>query len=267
MISNKNYFLKGNTSAKIVLISDIHYYNKKELPILNKVLNEIKKINPDYICIPGDITDESKVIYEQPLIDWISKLSSISKVIISLGNHEFYIDKSNNVFGLNHKLIDKIKNIKNVYLLDNESIVLNNINFIGVTLPISYYIDEENGLDITPYIYNFKTNKNNYNVLLCHTPMNIYKEDIIKKLGVDLILCGHMHGGITPNILRPILKNTGLASPKRKPFPKNCYGHLKKLDTDIIITSGIVKLSHENEYRLFNRFFSSEIVTITIKDK
>jgi len=95
-IINKNYNIKGSINTNIVLISDIHYYNKKDLIHLNKVLDNIKKIKPDFICIPGDLTDESNVYDEKYLVEWLNKLANISKVILTLGNHELYINRQKN---------------------------------------------------------------------------------------------------------------------------------------------------------------------------
>jgi len=261
-IINKIYNLKNKINAQIVLISDIHFYDENDLKRLNKVLHQIKKINPDYICIPGDLTDISNIKDENKLIDWLKELSNISKVIISIGNHEFYINKAKKIFGLNTKLLNKIKNINNLYLLDNENKIIDNINFIGLTIPMEYYYN--NNVDFNMCLKYIKTNKKYYNILLCHSPINISKKEIIYKIKVDLILCGHMHGGITPRILRPIFKNRGIISPRYKLFPKIAYGHLKINNTDIIISSGVTVISHINKYRFLSSLFSSEIVQIKI---
>lgn len=263
-IFNTNYNLKG-VNTNIVLISDIHYYSKDDIRHLNKVLDNIKKIKPKYICIPGDLTDESNIYDEDNLIEWLSKLSNISKVILSIGNHEFYIDKHKKIFGLNKNLYNKIRNIDNLYLLDNGNIRLDNINFIGATLPMNYYHDEDKKkIDIKKYIKKLNSYEDCYNVLLCHSPVNVCDEELLKKYNLNLILCGHTHGGITPKLLRPILKNRGLISPRKSLLPKVSYGHIKVNNTDIIITSGITIVSHINPFRILKKFFASEIVNITV---
>ena len=86
----------------------------------------------------------------------------------------------------------------------------------------------------------------------------------VKKYNLNLVLCGHTHGGITPKIFRPILKNRGLISPRKSILPKISYGHIKINKTDIIITSGITVVSHINPFRILKNFFASEIVEINI---
>ena len=48
-IVNKNYCIRGSIDKKIVLISDIHYKDKKDIKHLNKLFKNIKKVNPDFI--------------------------------------------------------------------------------------------------------------------------------------------------------------------------------------------------------------------------
>lgn len=259
-IINKNYNINSNLNRKIVLISDIHYENKEDIKKLNYILNNIKKIKPDYICIPGDIINKSQIDDEKDLINWLKKLSKITKVIISIGNHEFYVNKRNKVFDLNKSLFNKISQIDNLYLLDNKNIIIDNINFIGLTVPMEYYDENNNSKDFDKCLNNIKIDKKYYNILLSHSPINICNYEILKDMNIDLILCGHMHGGVVFNFLRPIFKNRGLVSPNKKLFPKIAYGYLKIANTNIIITSGIKVIP----YKSINKLFKSEIVSINI---
>ena len=266
-ITNKKYNIKGRINTNIILISDIHYYSKNDIIYLNKILNKISKLNANYIWISGDIIDQYNIKDEYCFIDWLKKLSSIAKTIISIGNHEYYIDKKTKKYGFNNKLFNKINNLNNIYLLDNKSVILDNINFIGLTLPIEYYYKYNESYDkFLGYINNINVNKKYYNVLLCHSPVNIINKEVVEKLNVDLILCGHMHGGMMPKIFRPILKRRGLISPSKKLFPKIVYGNIKINNTNIIITSGITVLSNLNCFKKFKNLFSGEIVKIKIYD-
>jgi len=113
------------------------------------------------------------------------------------------------------------------------------------------------------YIDTIKTNDKYYNILLCHSPINISKEEIINNINVDLVLCGHMHGGIVLRILRPIFKTGGFISPQKKLFPKYAYGNIKVNKTNIITTSGIKVLSKRYINKLTN-LFPSEIAIINL---
>ena len=185
MITNKKYNING-INTNIVLISDIHYYNKKDIKRLNKVYDNINKIKPNFICIPGDILDSAKISDIDLFISWLTKLSYISKIIITLGNHEYYVSKKESIFKLNEEHINKLSNINNVYLLRNNNIIIDNINFIGLELPIDYYMKYGESIEsFNDNIKNIKGNKKYYNILLCHSPVCVCNKDIINKLNVE----------------------------------------------------------------------------------
>ena len=258
-IINKFYNVNNKLGKNIVLISDIHYQDKKDIKVLNSLLDNIKKLKPDYICIPGDVTDESFIKDEEEFVNWLNKLSKVSKVIVSLGNHEFYIKKHKKIYGLNKELLKNISNIKNLYLLDNKNIIIDNINFIGLTIPVEYYKEIYKSDDLYKCLDNLNINKKYYNILLCHSPINICNKEILKNRNIDLILCGHMHGGIVPKCMRKIFKQRGLVSPNKRLFPKTVYGNIKIGNTNIIISSGIKVIP----FRIINKF-SPEVVNIKI---
>ena len=263
-IINKKYNLGDKLNKKIVLMSDIHYHSKNDIKRLNNVLDNIKKIKPNYICIPGDILDKANVFDFNLLIEWLKKLSSVTKVIVTLGNHEFYVKKSKNIYRLSDKHINKIKQIENLYLLNNENKIIDDINFIGLVLPIEHYmINLEDEEEFKKYIKNIKSNKKYYNILLCHSPVNISKKEILDKINVELVLCGHMHGGMVPDFLRFLFGTKGLISPQKRLFPKNVYGRIKVENKNVIITSGI-KILSESHFPFFINAFSSEIVEINV---
>lgn len=263
-IVNKTYNLGSNLNKSIVLISDLHYYDEKQLKHFNNILNNIKKLKPDYICITGDIIDTAKIPNFKGIEKWLEKLATITKVIMVLGNHEYYINRPKDIYGLNDDYINKIKNIENLYLLDNNNLILDNINFIGLSLPIEHYMfEKESEEDFKKYMQNIKSKEEYYNILLCHSPINIVKDNIIKDIDVDLILCGHTHGGVVPWFLRGIFGTNGIISPSKSLFPKKCYGRIKKDNKNIIITSGITMLA-PSHLKLVNKSLYSEVVKINL---
>lgn len=258
-------------SNKIVLISDIHYHNKKDLNKLNKVLEKINSLKPNYICILGDTCDQAKILDEDILIDWLQRLSKISKVIMVYGNHDIALYDTNN-FYLNEKLFNKVKKIKNLELLDNNIKEENGICFVGTKLDYDYYYKlKENSKEFIRHYNSFikKLSSNNYNILLTHSPIALTQEGTIKELNdyknIDLILCGHMHGGMVPEILRPIFKTRGILGPnKKKLFIKNAYGNFKIENISFMVSSGITKLSNVSRINFLDVLFRPEIVLIDI---
>lgn len=269
---NKFYFTKyevsSSTNKRIVLISDIHYYNKKMSSLLENIYLNINSVKPDYICIPGDFIDERNIYDEEIFLNFLKKIGSICPVVISIGNHEAKT-KHDHLDRLNMFFMNQIDKIENIHLLNNTSWVHENIRFTGLTLPYDSYMETRESSKVVWDTLNEKfdkgVRKDKFNIVLSHSPYCLLYENVkTHKLyqNADLVLCGHTHGGLTPPSLYRIL-NHAFISPERHLFPKNSYGYLKEEKT--IVSSGITKLSHMNPFRYFNFLFSSEIVIIELK--
>lgn len=259
-------------NTRIVLLSDIHYYEKKDLYKLEKLTEHLLKLKPDYITIVGDLLDEAFVFDLEYLYDWIKNTSKYVSIIISIGNHDLLIDE-NFETGFNKEFFQKLKKIPKVEVVDDNTYQENDICFLGLTLPAAYYYQEKEPKDqlIAHMNSTFPVvDKNKFHVLLCHTPLMIAKKDVLEQLKIkkqlDLILCGHTHGGITPEFLKPILKGIGLISPFRTLFFKYAYGYIKRENTNVIISSGVTKASHRNRFRKLDSLFAREITVIDIKN-
>jgi Predicted phosphohydrolases len=264
-----------NIKKRIVLLTDIHFFNKREKLYLDKITEELKKIEYDYLCISGDLVDLSFIKEEELLIEWIKDVASIAKVIISLGNHDLTDNRKTHEFNFNGELYKKIRKIKNVKVIDNEVYVDSNIRFIGLTLPIDYYYKyNENKNYFMRYVNNTfpVAYKDKYNILLCHTPVPVVDKETLDKTrlfsNIQLILCGHMHGGLTPKCFRGILKGRGIIGPFLNIFPKNTYGIIKNSDEQaVVISSGITTASHVNMFSFMDSFFIKEITVIDLVSK
>ena len=266
---NKEYYrIDSKYNKRIILLSDIHYFSKKIIPDLYNILESIKNLKPDYICFSGDIVDDKNIKDKDLLITWFKDLSKIAKVFIGLGNHEFYFNHETEKT-YDKELFDKIDRIKNAYLLDNKVHSTNGINFIGVTIPNDYY---DNGEDNTDLIY-FMNKKypylsKGYNIMLIHSPYQVARASVLEKIkcykDIDLILSGHMHGGLTFNFLKKCLKGRGFVTPQKGMFKKYCYGKYKIDNTNVIISSGVTKLSKSHKIGIFSFLYKSEITVIDI---
>lgn len=261
-------------NKKIVLLTDIHYYKKSDMNKLNKLYNYLNELDYDYLCISGDFIDVGNIREEHLIIEWINKLADKSKIIIGLGGHDIVKDMKVKQYYYNSSFFDKIDEIDNVYLLDNKDYVVDNIRFIGLTLPLDYYYKyNENTNYFKRFVNNtFDEFKDMYNILLCHTPIpftsNIDYHDIKLLRNVNLVLSGHMHAGIVPLFLRKKMKGTGIFSPgKRGMFPQEAYGIYKKGNMDLVISSGVTKASHTNPLPILDKFFDIEVTEIYLKGK
>lgn len=118
------------------ILSDIHLEFAKYQYIPSK--------NANIVIDAGDLcSQESNIEYKA--IDHIKEILKHDKILIYVpGNHEYYNGDYKN------KIEFKNENLRNFYLLDNKSIILNGIKFVGSTLwsnvneYISYYVNDTN---------------------------------------------------------------------------------------------------------------------------
>ena len=247
---------------KIVQISDLH---NRSFGIDNDILLEkIDKLKPNIICITGDLIDSTNKDFSiaLKLIDELSRKYQVYNII---GNHEQKV-MINKYKELYKDYFKQLKS-KNIISLENEKVKIqignDFINIYGLVVPYKYY----------PYLFNKnyknkkldfnkndiekqlgKINNKEYNVLLAHTPFFF---EGYSNWGADLVLAGHVHGGI---IRLPI--KGGLLSPNREFFPKYDLGEYNIDKSTMILTKGL------GGSRMIPRVnCKPEIVEITLKCK
>lgn len=255
-------------------IGDIHYNETTSAKKLEYIKYAIEDAHPDYIFITGDLLDRPKITKNKEkiklLVSWLNSLGNIAKVFISLGNHDIILEED-------YKFFNKLNDINNIYVLNNQSYEDENVFISGFTLPTNYYYniekheDEDALLETLQNNFNLVTNlpKKKYKVALIHSPILLSEKKVIEKLKeYDLILSGHMHNGLIPRILDKIIKNNyGLISPDKRFFAKNTRGKIKTKYYTIIITGGITKLSPSSTKILskLNGLYPISINKITVK--
>jgi len=275
-IINSNNTLKDIT---IIHLADIHFNINTKEDTLNKLKEEIHKNNPDYIIITGDLIDTPSIIKNNKiniLLNFLSDIKNISKVIISLGNHDIITDKD-------YLFFKKINDIKNIYVLDNEKYQDEFIYIAGFTLPSNYYynITRKESIEVLiEYLDNHKKLISNLpkelpKVALIHSPLNITDNYVLNKLqNYDLILSGHTHNGMVLDCFEKLfVGNSGLIAPNKNLFPKIVKGKIEKYLNNhlitIIINGGITKLSKSSAKTLskLNFLYNMSINKIIIKKR
>lgn len=273
-----------NTNAKknmtIVHIADIHFNTNSNPNRLKRISNYINKINADYVMITGDILDEPKIVNDEDkireLVVFLTDIAKESKVFISLGNHDIVYDRGYTFF-------NKLNDLYNIYVLNNQSYEDEFLYISGFTLPTEYYYNiswRESTEVLLEYLNRQdklinKLPSKKIKIALIHSPIRLVDKDVLKKLHeYDIILCGHTHGGMVPNVLKFLFKdNYGFVGPSKNFFPMVAKGKIEREVNNkkitIIINEAVTKLSLKSGKALssFNVFWRISINKIIIEKR
>jgi len=269
---------KMKKDVNILHLSDIHYMGNRDNKLLDDLYKKIKNYKLDYIIITGDIIDCKKSITKEEnknkLKEFFEKISRISKVIISYGNHDMYGEVRKKFINEFDPLFwKKISSIKNITILNNNSYEDKNIYVYGYTPSIEYYYPKEKKEIMLEELTDLEVNKDlksKYNIFLIHSPFFLDNKEINTKLiGFDLILSGHMHNGLMPPVLDEIIENNkGVISRDLYIFPNMTRGYVNDGILKII-SSGINKVHSYKTWMLnfINVFYPRSYNVISIKNK
>lgn len=269
MINIERIKISDLQNTKFCILSDIHHIKSCDSKFYSGITSVVKKEKPHYILIPGDIIDNPKILlsnYLESLINFLKELSLLCPIIISKGNHE----QKNKKIDINI-LYNKLRNLNNIYILDNNSIILGKFRFIGFSPNMDVYLKKTKDR-INRFIkeYNechFKVNNSKINILLCHSPEVIV--DAYKNLNdfdkINYVISGHMHNGLVPKRLERCFKTRGLLGPEYILLPKYCRG-IHNLDkAKLIVVKSLRVLTKDNIlFKIPDQFYSRNITIIDI---
>lgn len=224
-------YISGNT-IRAVIISDLHdhYFGKDN----KKLVNKIKRTQPDLILMDGDMLNENSDNANVPC-SLVKQVRDIAPVYYALGNHEIEYTNRNK-----SDLIEQLEKAGAV-ILDKEYVDLD-INGVSVRLGGMY--DYAFGLDgndsamaapedVLSFLQDFQTT-DRLKIMLAHRPESFVFGDASKTWDIDLVICGHVHGGqiVLPGI-------GGLYGSDQQWFPEYVHGLYEKDNLKIFITSGL----------------------------
>ena len=220
---------KNDAKLKFVVITDLH---NKEYGEKNADLAElVKEQNPDFIAVCGDMVNRGDSDTTK-MKDVLEKLSKIAPTYCCLGNHE----RDNAAkFGTDFK---SETNSTGAVLLDNEYIKFTKNGksvLIGGMSDYPYYefyTPDDDVPSRTLWEEFAEKAKNNFTILLHHQPEYIAED--AKKTDIDLIVCGHTHGG---QIQLPFIG--GVIAPNQGLFPKYDKGEFDLDGTKMIVCAGL----------------------------
>lgn len=218
----------------LLQITDLHH---REMGKNNcRIVQKAAKLRPDHIVLTGDLISRDMRDF-QGIASFLTALSKISPVWICLGNHEL---------DLPPEILEQLRQTiaqSGCRLLQNQTISLEKpdsapLYLAGADLAYGIYRDENRGFrHLQSYtaadLENDLGQRRGCTVLLSHNPLLL---DSYAGWGADLVLCGHVHGGL---VRLPFLG--GVLSPERKFFPKYDKGLYEEDGTKMYVSGGIGK--------------------------
>lgn len=244
------YTDKIKKAKKILNISDVH----SDVRNFNNVLNVVDSINPDFITIAGDLIDSTNNKENDKLLEMTKDFTDRYLTYLVLGNHDIVKLVKNKVRRVVKDIpfYNRLDSESNIHLLMNNTEVYNlgnDIQIIGLTLENKWYKkyreDKKMFKEIlNDYLKKTKIDKNKFIILLLHSSNGLVDNNELMHIdGVNLVLCGHNHGGLTPEFIQKMSKkHIGLAGPYGKFFIKDAYGYWTNNDTSLILSNGVTKM-------------------------
>lgn len=215
---------KSFDKYRIAVIADLH--NKQWS---NKLTKSLDKSKPDIIVIVGDLIDSSKTDIDVAM-DFVDNAIKLAPVYYVSGNHEAWSGQYENLKSLLLK--------SGVIVLDDEEVLIKNksdkILMLGLSDPDFYKVGAphyESASLIESRLTTIINGYEGYKVLLSHRPEHF---ETYSRLGVDLTISGHAHGG---QVRIPFLG--GLIAPNQGFMPQYTSGRYTLNEKDMVVSRGL----------------------------
>ena len=234
------------------------------------LLEKIKELSPDMILIGGDMITAHPRSSTETTERFLKNLSETGiPVFYGIGNHELRLMIYPETYGDKWEKYKKAVEKTGIRIYENDSahIPEAGINLISFSPDKSYY-KRLKKVVMEPRYIEEKTgvlDKDNFNILLAHNPAFF---EAYTEYGADLILSGHVHGGLV-RIPVPVSKKKrlegahvmrGVVSPGFRLFPRYDAGKFCSGEKTMLVSRGLG--SHTIHLRVFN---PAELMVIDLK--
>ncbi|MBO5094499.1 MAG: metallophosphoesterase [Lachnospiraceae bacterium] len=236
-----------------VMLSDLH--NKSYGKNNEKLVRAIRECRPDCVMTAGDLYTSKAGSGFDNAIALLKALSEQFPVYIANGNHENKTRINPDIFGTMYE--DYTAELRRCGLqpLVNEHVIVPeaNLDICGLTIGQEYFRHFKKREMPDGYLRSLagKANENRFQILLAHNPLYFPE---YAKWGADLVLSGHVHGGI---VKLPVLG--GVISPAVTLFPKYDGGRFERDGSVMILGRGLG--THTLPVRMWN---PGEVVVVTL---
>ena len=187
-VINQDIFLEslppGFENFTIAQISDLHVGPTIKRPYVENVFEKIAFRNPDLIVITGDLVDGS-VKYLSPELEPFKDMIAPHGTYFVTGNHEYYSGVEPWLDETDRLGMKNLINTNEIISKSGDEIAIAGITDLNAhQIKLSHKSDPELALASLP--------KDITKIVLAHQPNSIHA---VHKVGADLQLSGHTHGG------------------------------------------------------------------------
>lgn len=209
----------------IVQLSDLHDATFGDRQ--NRLVEKVKKLDPDVIFITGDIIDSNRYNLENSL-DLVKQLVTFTDVYYVTGNHEVAVNRVEEIYEALKSLgVHILANEAKTFTRDGEQLVI-----AGIEDPLMKGLHHPEKAVAASLEEAFSGVRGQpYSILLSHRPEVL---DVYVEKEVDLVFAGHAHGG---QIRIPFVG--GLLAPGQGWFPKYTAGKHDRGITSMIVNRGL----------------------------
>ena len=245
---------KLKKNCRIMFLSDLH---NKEYGVGNRILLQaIDELSPDLVLVGGDMLRAKPGASFEKASAFVNACGKKYPVYYALGNHEYRARIYPEDYGTMYR--DYMKSFEGggIRFLDNESVLLPEfgIRLTGLTLDKDYYKrfgKRKLKEDYLPETIG-EADSSCWQILLAHNPEYFPDYAVWKP---DLVLAGHMHGGVAR-----IPGCKGVMSPALMLFPHYDGGLFEEHGSRMVISRGLGM--HTIPVRLFN---PGELVVVELE--
>ena len=224
---------KLNKKMRFVVLADLHgrSFGKNN----QKLLDKISELKPDGILIAGDMITAKPGKKFDDTVAFICKLAKEYPVYYGSGNHEYRMGIYPEKYGTMSQEYETAITGNKLVRLHTGSVVLeeSNICVSGIEIDRVFYKKWKAPSMDGKYVKEKlgEPDKDRFGILIAHNPSYF---PAYAEYGADLVLSGHVHGGIAK---LPILG--GVISPALRLFPKYDGGRFEEKDSIMILSRGL----------------------------
>lgn len=232
-------------TARAVVLADLH--NKRYGRENERLLEAIRQQKPDFILVAGDLITAKPGKSLKPAIQILKDLAQDYPIYYGNGNHEYRLKLYPKTYGNMAQEYGQALGELGIEPLVNDHIILAEYGLAVYGVEIDKKLYRRFQIPTMPEDYMNgilgQAPEEMYTVLLAHNPDYFPR---YADWGADLVLSGHVHGGVA----RVPFLGKGVVSPGLRLFPKYDGGIFHEGESTMVLSRGLGM--HTIYVRLFN---------------